>query len=307
MRQGYYQVNIMDINCPYCDKQNQQGSLFCNQCGKSIGNSDHDSEQYMLKKIKQLVDKRCKEFNEEATELKFKTLESIEEGATKWAKIQFTALYAVIPVIIAVLSYVGFSEYKASEEYQELMDKAKETISEHNKYIADATNNIKLKEEEFNKNFKNKMDEIDKFSKDEVETYQATLKETNKKLTKIEKESKRRYEEIIKIEKSRFRIQVHYMDNNHSLWQENIKFIRKMFDKKGFRLSPRNISNVITDKQEIIIFSDTSLEEARTIRKLISPKFKPLEIKVDHTNYNDELDMIIKLCPDSNCIRQPLP
>ncbi len=290
----------MDIYCKHCDQQNPTGSIYCNHCGMKLVEDDHVNEEYVSETTRQLVKKIFEELNEEAIEVKFKTLESFEEKATSWVNNQFVALSVAISIVVAVLSYAGFSSYNASEEYQKMLDKANLEIADDIKNIERSRQNFNTEASQAKDEIDGKMKELEGFDSSKITKYQLSLEQTLQRVNTIEKQSEDRLKAIKKLENSRFRIQLHYRDDNHQLWQDNIEYIRQRFDTKGFRLTSRNIANVTTDKQEIIIYSSISEEKANIIRELILPRFKSININTIPTSYNDDFDMVIKLCPQSN-------
>ena len=157
----------------------------------------------------------------------------------------------------------------------------------------------------------NTMDELKGFNTDQINEYTKKLDITLKQLNTLDERSEKRYKEIVRLDNSRFRIQVQYREKTKELWSDNIKYIRDKLDKDGFQLPFRGIANVMTDMQDIVIASPSSLEKAKLIRKLIEPKFGPIKITSSPSNYWDNYDMVIHLCPqadgkDSACMQKTI-
>ena len=302
LRQGI----VMDIQCRHCNQKNPAGSLYCNKCGQDLNNGNPASEEYISEKINNLIQKKCDEFNEEATEVKFKTLASLEEKATTWAKRQLAALTFAISILIAVLSYVGFSGLDFNKKYNELFEGAKKEITSHKKNIRTTTANFNEHAEEINTKLKEIDDKSQKtvklldekmaiivgFNSEKIDKYTEELQSTLKEVNELNSKYK-----ILK--NNRFKIQVHYRDNDQNIWHKNVNYLQNKLDNKGFILSKRQVSNVRADRQEIIIYSESRRKAALDIKDLITDEFTFFDIKTEVSVPNNDFDIIIKLCAQS--------
>lgn len=292
----------MDIQCRHCNHQNPAGSLYCNKCSQDLNNGNPVNDEYISEKINQIIKKKCDEFKDEAVEVEFKTLASLEERATTWAKRQFAALTVAITVLISVLSYVGLSGLDFNQKYKELFEGAKKEIEIHKTSIsttaskfnieADETyTKLKSLEEKFMKNSErldDKMKIIEEFKSDEIKKYETKLKSALKKVDELRSDYK-------KLRNNRFKIQVHYRDNDQKIWHQNIDQLQNKLDNEGFILNKRHVSNVKAERQQIIIYSESNRKAAEAIRKHIADQFTFFEIRKEPSGFN-EFDIIIKLC-----------
>lgn len=120
--------------CKYCSSTNQDGSIYCNNCGRKIsgnGNGNNHHDDYINEQADIILDKLREEINEEAIEVKFKTLEAFQENATKWVKNQFTAATAAISLVIAILAYAGIDGFYSTKQYQEKLKEYENNLTDY--------------------------------------------------------------------------------------------------------------------------------------------------------------------------------
>ena len=313
----------MSHACKYCNSINPDGSIFCNHCGSRFnGNTNsngHDDEQ-LNEQVKLMLDKMRDEINEEAVEVKFKTLEAFQEKATKWVRNQFAAATAAISLVIAILAYAGFDGFEATREYQEKLKEYEADLAVHQQNLVTSEKKINSevasfeeKAADFDKavigaheKIDNEMSKLANFDTAKITKYKNDLE------VKIE-EIKKLKDDFIKLENSRFRIIVHYRDDVIEQYQKNIKAVGSALFEKGYILDKNNIANVSSDYQEILYFSDSEhiKKKVLEIQKMLTDKFTSMPIKYEGAGNLDPLEVVIKLCPqgrtfeESRCFPRP--
>jgi hypothetical protein len=330
----------MSLKCEHCDHINTADSLFCNHCGFQL-TAEHKPKPLDLETITEecsrLHDQLKREIQEETQELKFEMLESFQEKATKWVKMQFWAATSAISIVVAIFAYAGFNSFKATEEYQQLVKESEDSIKQDLVLIKKSTESFDLSAQNSMKDLENsralflqkstaaekiieeKMRGLKQFDTDKIRNYERKLNKTVLRIEQLQQRmtaqlarADQQFEQIKRLENNRFRILVHYRETEQVLYKKNLAKLESALYAKGFIIQKDDIANVSSDRQEILYYSEAKQirNKINEIRQQLAEKFIDIPIRYESAGSFDPLRVIIKLCPqgntsDSNCAIEP--
>ena len=322
----------VNLQCEKCHHINPVDSNNCNQCGQPLIKAETDSQLFTVER-QRIQEQFSAELTDEALQIKLHMLEAFQDKATKWVKVQFAAGATALTLVIAVLSYVGFSGFNAAEKYQRLIENSEKNITQQlnvnlktmsdakmaiddsfvkiNNDLIDRKNKIDEAFLEANAQINEKLGQLSQFDAERTKLYQERLSKTLSEVENLKMEvtgqltlAKKIGENINKLENSRFRIIVHYREVELALYRENLAFVESALYEKGFIIDQNDIANVSTDRQEILYYSTSPgvVEKVSEIQKQLSTKYSNIPIRFEDAASLDSLQVVIKLCPQKNNI-----
>lgn len=320
----------MTLKCEQCDHINSADSLFCNQCGYQLIADDKTSPldiETITQECIRLHDKLKREIQDETQELKFELLESFQDKATKWVKMQFWAATAAISIVVVIFAYAGFNSFKATEEYQQLVKDSEDTIKKDLALINKSTetfnlsaqnslNNLENSRELFiqkstaaEKTIEEKMQGLEQFDTEKIRSYENKLNDTVIKIEQLQRRmntqlgrADQQFEQIKRLENNRFRILVHYRETEQQLYHRNLAKLESVLYDKGFIINKDDIANVSSDRQEILYYSEARQirDKINEIQQQLADEFIQIPIRYESAGSFDPLRIMIKLCPQGN-------
>lgn len=321
----------MSPTCSHCHHENPAASRHCNQCGHPLDQGlppTAPDNRSLVEESHRIRKEFSEAANAEALKIKLELLEAFQEKATKWAKVQFAAGTTALTLLLGVLAYAGFSGFDAAKDYRALVKTSETTITdslktslqamnrsklENEKLFAEITRHLNQRKTEIDNKFETadtaideKLTKLSQINTEKIGDYQLTLAtkiaEINSLKENIESnlvQAEAIIENIRKLENSRFRIIVHYREEEPVLYRNNLKLIEQVLFDKGFIIDQDDIANVRTDRQEILYYSTSPqvMEKVREIQRQLSNQFPDIPIKFVGAASLDSLQVIVKLCP----------
>lgn len=295
----------MSIKCQHCNHENPDNGRFCNNCGASLlEDTSHRitiNEDDVNAQTKYFVNRFAENIKDIATHTKLEALEDFQEKATKWVRYQFIAVTTAASVIIAILAYVGFKGFNINEILDKTTDKYVAQLEKNKTEIEDGSSELsKIKNQVINE-AKEQLSEIATLNKNmsEIKILRKDLDAKIAAINKLKTAVDQQASEIKKIERSRYKILVHYeIPQSKKIPKRDIQKLRTTLYKKGYIVGSEDILNVSTDRQEILYYSDT-LDMSAKINEIIDTlpdEDKPIGKKLVKSGNSDPFQIVIKLC-----------
>lgn len=330
----------MSLNCEQCGHSNTADSHYCSQCGVHLVSEIKPEKldiEIITEECIRLHDKLKREIQEETQELKFELLESFQDKATKWVKMQFWAATTAISIVVVIFAYAGFNSFKATEEYQQLVEDSEKGINDGVALIESKRKSLDQsaldsmqelnktragfieKVTQAEKTIEEKMQGLAQFNTEKIRSYEKKLNETVIKIEELQRQmntqlktAEEKFEQIKRLENNRFRILVHYRETEQTLYRKNLTQLESALYEKGFIINNDDIANVSSDRQEILYYSEAIQirEKINEIQQQLASKFINIPVRYETAGSFDPLRVIIKLCPqgeanNSNCLIDP--
>lgn len=284
------------MKCNHCQHSNSEGSHYCSQCGYKLGSISEGlliSQELVDDKCSEMIEKVAMAIKKEVHDVEISAFERIQNKAINWAKLQLYAVGFAMAFVVGVLSYMGYDSYSDFSDI--LVAEANKVENQANKLVEKS----KLTLDDLKKEQARLVDLKNELKNIEISEIKKKLDQLNSSIAEVKRmreEAREALDNIEKVKNTRFKISVHYMDNNRERRRDKIAQLKKRLSDEGYIVRDVDVANVSSNKQEIMYFHSTASENATQLQKLLSSLFPNLRTNKQTEINRDAEEIIIKLC-----------